>query len=158
MILGEGYSIPDHIVEAIQAYDPELRIRWGEEKKLVRLERKVTRGAPMDPRWFKHWDDFNGCRDGYILVMEFAPTVENYNKVVYTLKMNDLWAFGSPNQYADELDQQYIDRETRRRQATKELMDDMFRDLWRHLNTVYTVPEGAGYKRYLGTGRGERLE
>jgi len=157
MQLSEAYSVPDHVVTAITSYDPDLRLRWARQVGKVRLERKVTRSGQLNPAWFKKFDDYEGCRDGYIMVFEFDPLPESWGKLIHTLALTDMWAKGSPAKVAGELEETEREREAALKRERMSLFNDYFRDLYAHINTVKTCPEGAGHHAYLGTGRGEAL-
>jgi len=158
MHLNESYSIPNSIVKDMASYDPDLRLRYCRKSGMVRLERKVTRGAPLDPAWFKQFDDYESARDGFLKIFDFLPTQENFDKILFTLYHMDMWRTGGPLALINRLESIEAEKKENERIRRHDMFTELFKDLWRHINTVYTVPEGAGYRRYLGTGRGESLQ
>lgn len=157
MRLNETYSVPDHIVQDMTRYDPYLRLRWGRAQGRVRLERKIDREKPMDPRNFRFDPDgYDMARQGYTLVGTFEPQEFAYQMLVRELWKKDLQRRGW-RVVADETEAE----ENRAREKEELDRKDEFmaigREAWRHMNTVKTVPEGAGHRAYLGNGQGSVL-
>lgn len=154
MRLNECYSVPDHVVAGLRQYDPLLRLKWGRAEGTVRLERKVTR--PLSGEVFtlasevplEAYDDFESCDEGYSLITKFPPYESNWPKILYTLALTDLQRIGGARAVSDmlEADEQY--KKERRTWNRRDDFREMAVDLYKHMNRIKTVPEGAGYKPY----------
>ena len=158
MHLGESYSVPNHVVQAIRQYDPLVRLRWGRAKRRVRLERKIDRARPADPAYFSQDPDgYDMAREGYTLISSFEPDETAYRLIVQRLWEADIRRRGGWRKVADEMDEADI---AARRKADTAVSDENHAravDLWNHMNTVKVAPEGAGHRPYLGNGRGAAL-
>lgn len=155
MRLGACYSIPDHFIAELQAYDPKLRVRWGRAEGKVRVERKVRRASEptllinvnlLSP---KDFDDFEMMRDGYSLaITPFAPLAHNWPKMAYTVAVTDLQRLGGARVVADELESREAHEKERRSFNRRSDYHEMGCDLYRHMNRIATAPEGATNKPY----------
>lgn len=157
MRLNEAYTFPDHIVRALVAYDPLLRIRWGRQEQCVRLERKVRRGRDVDPKHCQsNVDDYEAARDGYACVYKAHP--HQGHQLLAAVNAGDIRRQGGARRVAERLEAEEAAAQARARSRRVTVQDAVASDLFRHINTVRTTPEGAGWRTYRGTGRGERLD
>jgi hypothetical protein len=159
MQLGESYSIPDRYIQELHSYDPFLRIRWAKGERLVRLERKVsvkhdvtlTGDAEVEDSTARRlYDDVCTVKDGYMLITKFLPGENQWPKILYTLFMSDLQRLGGAARIAQAVEDQEDFAKARRTWNRRDDFRHMASDLFRHMNTIKTVPEGAGHKAYGG--------
>ena len=157
MRLTESYVFPDHILADILAYDSALRVAWDHAERCIRVERKLARTSDVSPRSFaKGSKDRQSAVERYALLYRLNPGQEHL--IVPRLHADDLWRRGGGRLVATEHE---LAEEAQRERWKRRVSDhnkSIARETYRHLNTVYTVSEGAGHKRFLGTGRGERLD
>lgn len=144
MVLNEAYSIPDRFVREIHDYDPALRIRWGHAEGRVRVERRV-RHAPA-PSQATPFDDATALREGYMLVLKFLPYEHNWPLILFTLAQTDLQRLGGAKALAARLENQEQYEKARRQWNRRDDFRVMGRELYRIMNTIRTVPEGAGHR------------
>ena len=144
MILNECYSIPDYIVQEIKDYDAQLRIRWGHAEGLVRVERHAQR-VPAPSRGTPY-DDMTMLRDGYMLVLKFPPLEHNWPLIVFTLAQTDLQRLGGALKVDDDLNAREQYEKARRVWNRRDDFRVMGNDLYRVMNTIRVVPEGAGHR------------
>ena len=159
MKLTECYSIPDHFVTELQQYDPLLRVRWAKGEGLVRLERKVRAkthvtlvgdGEVDEATAARLYDDVQTMNDGYALITKFPPTDTNWPKILYTIALTDLQRLGGATRVADSIENREDFEKSRRQWNRRDDFRHMATDLYRHMNTIKTCPEGAGHKAYGG--------
>lgn len=159
MKLNECYSIPNHFVKELTDYDPLLRIRWAKGEGLVRLERKVRHahkvhlvgdGEVDEATAARLFDDVQTMNDGYALVTKFEPKASNWPKILYTIALTDLQRLGGARKIADNMENAEEFDKARRQWNRRDDFRHMATDLYRHMNTIKTCPEGAGHKAYGG--------
>jgi hypothetical protein len=138
MRLGECYSVPDHVVAQVRAFDPALRIKWGRAEKTVRVERKISRMKAIDPGVPVKFDDFEMAKDGYCLVYRFLPLDENWDKLLYTLRVMDIWKQGGSSAIADLVEADEEREKAEKRRSWKSDVHQMAAEMFRHLNTPRT--------------------
>jgi hypothetical protein len=143
MRLGECYSIPDRYIQELKEYDTLIRVRWGRSEGLVRVERKVSRG-PV-PSQVNTFDDFETFRDGYAVVLKFPPLESNWPLILFTLAQTDLRRLGGAIEYDRSLNDKEQYAKARRQWNRRDDFRCMGQELYRHMNVVKTVPEGAGH-------------
>lgn len=85
-------TISTEFTDRLAAYDPLLRLRWGQQEGYWRVERKIKRGGWYSPAHAVGMDDYHTTRDGYILSLKFRPN-EMDERVFYTLWMSDMHRF-----------------------------------------------------------------
>lgn len=143
MVLNECYSVPTHIVNEIKNLDPDLRLAWDKVKREVRVERKVTRGKPLDASLLLNPVEQQMAKDGYCLWLSFTPSPEKWDMLLYTIKCLDMWKRGG----AEAIDMQLnADEEREKEQGRRSWRSDvhhMSAEMFRHLNTPRT-----GWKPY----------
>lgn len=144
MRLNECYSIPDRFVKEIKEYDPALRIRWGHAEGRVRVERRVRR-APA-PSQATAFDDAVALREGYMLILKFLPYEHNWPLILFTLAQTDLQRLSGALAFAERLVNQEQYEKARRQWNRRDDFRVMGRELYRIMNTIRTVPEGAGHR------------
>lgn len=159
MKLGESYSIPERYTRELHDYDPRLRVRWAKGERLVRLERKVSvthdmtliGDAEVDEDTARRlFDDIRTLRDGYMLITKFPPGETQWPKILYTLFMSDLQRLGGGARIAQAIEDREDFEKARRTWNRRDDFRHMASDLFRHMNTIKTTPEGAGHKAYGG--------
>lgn len=159
MILNECYSIPDHFVTELKQYDPLLRVRWAAGEGVVRLERKVKQAAKVqllgegevdEATAARLYDDVRTLEDGYALITKFPPFESNWPKILYTVATSDLQRLGGARVVADAIENKEDFDKSRRTWNRRDDFRHMASDLYRHMNTIKTCPEGAGHKAYGG--------
>lgn len=156
MKLTEQYSFPDHILAEILAYDAALRVRWDPQERCIRVERRITRSADVSPGLFSRARDRQSAVERWAPIYLLNPGQEH--EILPRLHADDLWRRGGAQQVMTEMEWQEAQRRAAWKQRLHEDHAAMARDAYKHINRVFTVPEGAGHKRFLGTGRGERLD
>lgn len=161
MILNECYSIPDHFIKELHEYDPKIRVRWGQGERLVRLERKVRAhmsngfelkgdGEVDEAVAARLFDDYQTIKDGYQLLTKFEPLETNWPKILYTLALTDMQRLGGAAAVAKALEDKEDFEKARRTWNRRDDFRHMATDLYRHMNTIKTCPEGAGHRAYGG--------
>lgn len=156
MKLSEQYTFPDHVLAEILAYDPALRVQWDPHERCIRVERRITRSADVSPGLFSRARDRQSAAERWALIYLLSPGQEH--EILPRLHADDLWRRGGANQVMTEVEWRDAQRRAAWKQRLHEDHASMARDAFKHVNTVRTVPEGAGHRRHLGTGRGERLD
>ena len=122
MKLSESYSIPDHLWREIHRYDPRVTLTWSGREGKVRVERF-------------------GCH-----VLSFEPREENYYKLLYTLRHQDIWTRAQGGKSGSQMLYEKIEEDAARTaQQLRKHWDDQrewdARESWGYMNTVRTVPE-----------------
>jgi len=85
---------PGWFLLELEAFDPLLRLRWSDQKKMWQLERKVTVGLPPESfRKDTEHDDFIRAREKYVLVASIPAGGLN-RQIFDNLRASDLWAQG----------------------------------------------------------------
>lgn len=97
--------IPKNLSAELAQYDPLVRIRWATQENCWRVERKIRRGQPIEPRLRRRWDDWQCFREGYVLVFRVPPECGLDRRVLLSLQIGDIQRLGA-RAYADELDKQ----------------------------------------------------
>lgn len=147
MKLNECYSVPRTIIKELQDYDPALRLRWGRAEGIVRVERKVRRKYAYVPP-VENFDDFVMIRDGYTLLFKFPPLEHLWPLVIYSVARTDLRRLGGADALADDLEAREQYENARKAWNRRDDFRVLSRDLYRHMNTVKTCPEGATHQAY----------
>jgi hypothetical protein len=95
---------PKWFLRELNAFDPELRIRWSPRQEMFQLERRVTRslhpGTVKNDNWH---DDYIRAQDGYILVAQIPPHAIA-RSIFDKLKNADLWAHGGWERVVNEIE------------------------------------------------------
>ena len=134
-------SVSQQFTDRLAAYDPLLRLRWGQQTGMWRVERKIMRGGWYSPAHAVGMDDYHCTRDGYILVLEFRSN-EMDERVFYTLWVSDMHRFKN---FIGMLEDDELRTFAKRRQDYGEMNYYKARDFWTSLNSSYrTRPIGKG--------------
>lgn len=137
MLLSAICSVPASVVKTMNRLDPDLRLKWDNQREVIRVERKARPGREIDPEHCSRRADYEMARDGYVFWLAFPPSDENYKKLLFTIEFMDLWKRGAFN-VADEIERQERMEEETRKRAFKSDMYQMGAEMYRHLNTPRT--------------------
>ena len=138
MILNECYSVPQSIINHMTNLDPLLRLHWDQERSQVRVERKVTRGQPLNPELVSRKADYEMARDGYAPWLAFTPSEDNYAKLLHTIKVMDLWKRGGAEAVADQLERDEAREAEEKKVSRKSDFHEIGAEMYRDLNTPRT--------------------
>ena len=95
---------PKWFVRELNAFDPDMRLRWSRRLELWQLERKVRRSLHPGTIKQSEWeDDYVRARDGYLLVASVPPRAL-HRSIFAKLRAADLWSNGGWKEVADALD------------------------------------------------------
>lgn len=95
---------PSWFVRELEAFDPDLRLRWSPRLELWQLERRVRRSLHPGTIATDGWhDDLIRARDGYLLVASVPPNGLGRG-IFQKLRNSDLWSNGGWKKIADDLD------------------------------------------------------
>lgn len=128
----------------LNAFDPDLRVRWSRRLELFQLERRVKNALhPGTVRNDAYHDDQIRAADGYILVASIPP--RGFGRHIFDrLRASDLWSNGGWERIADELDAMDERAEELRQKALEGENEAIAReiyDLWAHRSgrSVYST-------------------
>lgn len=137
------YSPPREFVQALQAFDKDLRVRWSDGQGSWRLERKVSRGTVWPPSSLDTPaanEDRIAARDGYVLV-DLLPELSG--RLFSILRAHDIWAHGGADAVADAMDRLDLEQKAELRKVCLDYTEVKARERWQYMNRVRTVPEHA---------------
>lgn len=143
MKLNECYSVPDHVVRRMKELDPDLRLKWDQKKGEVRVERKVTRGKPLNPDLLSNPADYQMAIDGYCLWLSFLPGDMKWDMLLYTIQCLDMWKRGGYKAIDAQLNADEQREKEEGRASWRSDVHHMSAEMFRHLNTPRT-----GWKPY----------
>ena len=104
---------PEGFVKDLRAYDPALRVRWGEASKTWIIERFIREHrhpqlyAEMPPRFSRvPWlaDEWVGWQEGYVSVGRVNPGYLHWNLIAPKLRAVDLYVVGGKDALIRKLD------------------------------------------------------
>lgn len=137
------YLPPTEIVRDLEAFDPQLRLRWSDGQGQWRLERKVSRGQvwpASEVETAAGYESRVAAKEGYILVDLIHPSLLN-SRLVPILRQNDIWSNGGAKEIADAMDTLDADQQRLMKLAVSDQFEQMARDRWKYMNRVRTVSE-----------------
>jgi hypothetical protein len=121
---------PLWFLRELKAFDPDLRLRWSEQRAMWQLERKVRRGQhPGTFRSDSYGDDYIRSRDGFLLVGSISPFGLS-RSIFEKLKASDLWSQGGWERTLAEIERQEARDEELKDAAFSRDMRDMSKDFW----------------------------
>ena len=107
------------LVRELQAYDPQLRIRWGrhsekwiiESHRPCKDQRLAQCAAPPDDAAAIKKDLYEGWKDGYLHVLTVPRELAYWRFIAPELARMDSWRQGGFEKINDQLDQDAVDWE-----------------------------------------------
>jgi hypothetical protein len=105
--------VPAWFITEMNAFDPELRVRWSQKMNMWQLERKIANGKFIDTQKKDTFDDdYIRAREGFILVALIEPGKFSRN-IFSILRASDLWSNGGWEEMAKQIE----DMEAREEEA-----------------------------------------
>ena len=135
---------PAWFVRELEAFDPDMRLRWSRRLELWQLERKVRRSLHPGTIKQSDWDDdVIRARDGYLLVASVPPRAL-HRSIFSKLRHADLWSNGGWEAVSDALDAYEQEEESRKWESFSAKARDYAADMYDWLKirdgrSVYNV-------------------
>jgi len=134
-------GVPKWFKDQLHDFDIMLRIVWGRQDGMWRIERKCRRGHAYFE--FTTQDDYNMVRDGYVLCLRFYPNQMD-QRVFHTLFMGDMWRV---QKYAAEMEQREIEEIMARRKRYSDENEYAAKQWWTTMNSLHPKTASGGRDR-----------